>query len=78
MHCETTPARHAAVPYRPSPEAMDAFIAMNPDCRPMSLTIEMPAALRASTRALMSERCASSTAVSKPKHRSICGRQQDG
>jgi hypothetical protein len=57
---------------------MDAFIAMNPDCRPMSLTIEMPAALRASTRALMSERCASSTAVSKPKHRSICGRQQDG
>lgn len=112
------------------PEAMDAFIAMKPDCRPISLTMEMPAAqrasksrgtrgcrlagtsvqpgshipwpamlgapppcsclcvrtsrhcdtarrpspplLRASTRALISERCASSTDVSNPKQRSIC------
>lgn len=49
-------------------------MAMKPDCLPMSLTTEMPPLLRASTRAEMSERCASSTAVSKPKQRSICGR----
>ena len=52
---------------------MLAFMAMNPDCRPISLTTLMPPALRASTRAEISERCASSTAVSNPKQRSICG-----
>lgn len=44
---------------------------MKPDCRPISLTTLMPPLLRASTRAEMRLRCASSTAVSKPKQRSI-------
>lgn len=40
-------------------------------CRPMSFTRPTPRyALRASTSAAMMERCASKTAVSKPKHRS--------
>jgi hypothetical protein len=38
----------------------------------------MPPLLRASTRALMRERCASSTAVSNPKQRSICGQEDEG
>ena len=46
-------------------------MAMNPDCRPISLTTEMPPEERASTRALIRLRCASSTAVSNPKQRSI-------
>jgi hypothetical protein len=59
---------------------MEAFMAMNPDCLPISFTTLMPPELRASTRALISDRCASSTAVSNPKQRSICrgGRGQAG
>ena len=46
--------------------------AMNPDCRPMSLTTPTPRkADDASTLAASSARCASSTAVSKPKHLSM-------
>ena len=56
---------------------MEACSAMKPDCRPMSLTRPMPLrALEASTFAASSARCDSSTAVSKPKHLSIC--QQAG
>ena len=45
---------------------------MNPDCLPISLTIARPRyALEASTLAASSARCASSTAVSKPKQRSM-------
>ena len=44
---------------------------MNPDWRPMSFTIPMPRnAEEASTLAASSGRCASSTALSKPKQRS--------
>ena len=48
-------------------------MAMKPDERPMSLTTPMPRyALLASTLAANSASCACSTAVSKPKHLSIC------
>ena len=57
-----------------SPDAIDAFMAMKPEERPMSLTTDTPPALYASTRAQMSDRCASSTAVSNPNVRSICGK----
>ena len=56
-----------------SPEAMEACIAMNPDCRPISFTSPMPLrALPASTFAASKARWASSTAVSKPKHLCVC------
>jgi hypothetical protein len=56
-----------------SPEAMEACMAMKPDCRPISFTSPMPlCALLASTLAAISARCASSTAVSNPKQRSTC------
>lgn len=55
------------------PEAMEACMAMKPDWRPISLTRPMPLyADVASTLAASRARCASSTAVSNPKHLSIC------
>ena len=55
------------------PEAMEACMAMKPEERPMSLTKPMPwSAEAASTLAASSAVCASSTAVSNPKHLSIC------
>jgi hypothetical protein len=48
-------------------------MAMKPEERPMSLTRPMPlSAEDASTLAAISACCASSTAVSNPKHRSTC------
>jgi hypothetical protein len=50
-------------------------MAMKPEERPMSLTTPMPwYAEPASTLAASSASCACSTAVSNPKHLSICGR----
>ena len=49
-------------------------MAMKPEERPMSLTTPTPRyALLASTLAANNASCACSTAVSKPKHLSICG-----
>ena len=64
----TSGIRHTST----TPDDSDACVAMNPDCLPMSLTMASPRyALEASTFAASSARCASSTAVSKPKQRSI-------
>ena len=54
-------------------------MAMKPDWRPMSLTTPMPlSADAASTLAASSARWLSSTAVSKPKHLSICAAARPG
>ena len=67
---------HCPMPYEPkgAPEAREACSAMKPEERPMSLTTPTPRyAELASTLAASSASCACSTAVSKPKHLSICG-----
>mmetsp|Transcript_21845 Transcript_21845/g.37314 ORF Transcript_21845/g.37314 Transcript_21845/m.37314 type:complete len:251 (+) Transcript_21845:871-1623(+) len=82
----TTPSRYLSRPFSPcslkgtsgmrqastTPDAIEACMAMKPDCLPMSFTRPTPLrALLASTLAANSARCASSTAVSNPKHLSI-------
>mmetsp|Transcript_6889 Transcript_6889/g.17148 ORF Transcript_6889/g.17148 Transcript_6889/m.17148 type:complete len:296 (-) Transcript_6889:705-1592(-) len=65
----TSGMRHTSV----SPLASAAFMAMKPDCRPISFTTPMPfSADRASVAAALIAFCASSTAVSKPKVLSMC------
>lgn len=64
----TSGIRHTST----TPEDSDACVAIKPDCLPISLTIARPRnALEASTFAASRARCASSTAVSKPKQRSM-------
>lgn len=64
----TSGIRHTST----TPDDSEACVAMNPDCLPISFTIAKPLkALEASTLAASKARCASSTAVSKPKQRSI-------
>lgn len=59
------------------PEAMEACMAMKPEERPMSLTKPMPwLAELLSTLAASKAVWASSTAVSNPKHLSICNHSQ--